>query len=489
MKLTSIENRQANSLVINNCSSSSSGLSSPSPTPHDLVVDRPHAEPAADSELPITDHQPIKNQHSIIKNGSDLPGFPSPLTDSLIHNSSCDPWSDPVDGRALLDDLTTIFERFVILPKWAHEALALWTLHTYAFHLRDVTTYIGLESPEKRCGKTTLLSILLELVNRPVVAANISSPAFFRVIEEIRPTLLIDEADTLLQGNDELRGILNAGYHRRTAYVVRVIHRESTAPGEPSCPEQVENQKSKMKTSALGRFSSWCPKVLAAIGHLPDTLADRCILIRMHRKTMHEQCDRLRDLHGHNLKRQCLRFVLDHSEAIAAARPQVPRELNDRAADIWEPLLALADLAGDRWPELARQSAINLTANAQDQNPLASLLLDIFILFHESNKDRLFSRDILQHLNGCLTRPWRILRNGREINDIWLSQQLRPYGIKPRNIVIGGVQAKGYLQDDLLEICRRYLTKGDIDALRALPETQPSPPSESDEPSPHLTND
>src|SRR5438105_120309 len=132
----------------------------------------------------------------------------------LIHESTAAAWPQPVDGKLLLDELVRVLTRFVILPKWAPETLALWTLHTYAFHLRDVSTYIGLESPEKRCGKTTLLSVLSELVSRPIVAANISSPAFFRVIEETRPTLLIDEADTFLKGNDEMRGILNAGNRR-----------------------------------------------------------------------------------------------------------------------------------------------------------------------------------------------------------------------------------------------------------------------------------
>jgi hypothetical protein len=118
------------------------------------------------------------------------------------------------------------------LPKWAPETLALWVLHTYAFELRDVTAYLGIESPEKRCGKTTLLGVLNELVNRPIAAANISSPAFFRVIEEARPTLLIDEADTFLAGNDELRGILNSGYTRNTAYVVRSDSRISSNGGQ-----------------------------------------------------------------------------------------------------------------------------------------------------------------------------------------------------------------------------------------------------------------
>jgi hypothetical protein len=138
-------------------------------------------------------------------------------------------WPDPIKGELLLNGLLAIINRFVVLPKWAGETLALWTLHTYAFHLRDVSTYLGIESREKRCGKTTLLTVLSELVNRPVVSSNISSPAFFRVIEETLPTLLIDEADTFLQANDELRGILNSGYTRKTAFAVRVAQ-SSAAP-------------------------------------------------------------------------------------------------------------------------------------------------------------------------------------------------------------------------------------------------------------------
>jgi hypothetical protein len=77
------------------------------------------------------------------------------------------PWETPVAGGLLLQDLARLISRHVILPKWGAETLALWTLHTHVFHLRHVSTYIGLESPEKRCGKTTLLGVLSQLVNRP----------------------------------------------------------------------------------------------------------------------------------------------------------------------------------------------------------------------------------------------------------------------------------------------------------------------------------
>src|SRR3974377_832988 len=123
-----------------------------------------------------------------------------------------EPWPEPVDGKSLLDELAAIFQRFVVLPSHAEIALALGTLHTYAFGLRTVPAYLALESPEKRCGKTTLLGVLGRLVFRPVAAAHIRARAFFRVIEETRPTLLIDEADTFISGNGRLRGILHAGY-------------------------------------------------------------------------------------------------------------------------------------------------------------------------------------------------------------------------------------------------------------------------------------
>src|SRR3954453_4477306 len=118
--------------------------------------------------------------------------------------------SNELNGQQLLDELAALLNRFFVLPKPPAETLALWIVHPYAFELRDVSTYIGIESPVRRCGKTTLMTLLCELVNRTEVASNISSPAFFRVIDETRPSLLIDEADTMLIGNNQLRGILNS---------------------------------------------------------------------------------------------------------------------------------------------------------------------------------------------------------------------------------------------------------------------------------------
>ncbi len=359
-----------------------------------------------------------------------------------------EPWPQPVDAQSLLSEIAGLLRRFVVLPQWGAETLALWALHTYAYQLRDVTTYVGLESPEKRCGKTTLLAVLSELVHRPVVAANISPPAFFRVIQVMQPTLLIDEADTFLQGNDEGRGKNGDAVPMDRDFIPRVPAGFSGG-------------------SQLASFSCWCPKIMAAIGRLPDTLADRCIVIRMQRKTPNEECERLRNLEADALRQQCARFVADHRAQIAEARPEIPESLNDRAADIWEPLLALADLAGGSWPELARQAAVSLTATTQENNPIGSLLLDIFISFCAAKSDRLFTRDLLNRLNSSMGRPWAEMHRGKQITDLWLAKQLRPYGVRTRTVWLGETHAKGYLQKDFMDVFQRYIPKSEVEALRA----------------------
>jgi hypothetical protein len=405
-----------------------------------------------------------------------------------IHQSTNPPIHHPATA-SLLDELERVLSRHVVLPDFAAETLALWTLHTHAYECRDVTTYIGIESPEKRCGKTTLLSVLSELVNRPVVAANISSPAFFRVIEETQPTLLIDEADTFLHRSDELRGIFNAGYKKKTCYVWRVAN-EWKAANESA--ELNGNGNAAGATSRVAKFSVWCPKFICTIGRLPDILADRCIVIRMQRKREDEICERLRDFDGTILREKCQSFVSAHRDAIAAARPTGAEGLNDRATDIWEPLFALADLAGGPWPEKARRAASGLTKRGHESNPIGSLLIDILEIFlqdfaqkmsdaqktsgEEAGKavekaqltdgNRLFSRKIVDSLNCRHDRPWRELLRGKEVTELWLSQRVRPYGVRPRIMRIGDQVSRGYEEKDFWETFRRYIPRHEIDEFR-----------------------
>ena len=233
------------------------------------------------------------------------------------------PWPEPVDGADLLNDQVTAFERYLALAPHSAYALALWVLHAFCLPIASSNPRLAITSPQKRCGKTTLVSVLSKLVPRPLAAANITPAAIYRAIEACTPTLLLDEADTFLRDNHELRGVLNSGHCRATAFVVRSVGDDH----EPRC------------------FATWCPMAIAAIGRLPPTLMDRSIIIEMRRsrddeKVMRLRIDRTPDLD--ELAAKAARWTADHLQALRDFDPDVPVALDDRARDNWRPLLAIA---------------------------------------------------------------------------------------------------------------------------------------------------
>jgi len=212
----------------------------------------------------------------------------------------------------------------------------------------------------------------------------------------------------------------------------------------------------------LARYSCFGPKAIAQIGRLPKTLGDRCIVLRMQRKMESEARKRLIDLDKaalERLRRQCARFVLDHRAAIASARPAIPSILNDRAADLSEPLLAVADEAGGDWPALARRSMVGLIGSAEENDPIGALLLDIRGVFQKISGGRLFSRTLVGALNDLGDRPWAELRMGLNVSEAWLAKQLQPFGIRPRNIRICGRVGRGYFESDFKEAFQRYVPR------------------------------
>ena len=370
-----------------------------------------------------------------------------------------EPWAEAVNGAELLDAIAAELRRFVVFGDWIGETFALWILHTHAYRLRQVTTYMGIESPEKECGKSTLLTALSRMVDRPAISANISASAFFHAVAQLQPTLLIDEADTNLRAKDDMTGILNSGYTKSTAFVWRMSY--DGANGDQEQGGKTEGPV----PGRVARYSCWCPKAIAGIGRLPATLASRCIVVQMHRKTRHEQCERLSRLDGVELKRKCARFVADHQAEIASAEPKIPKGLSNRSADIWEPLLVLADLAGGRWPELARKAALALTGKAEERSPIGALLLDLYLVFTAREAERLFSRDLIAGLMEFGDRPWYELTRGKPLTDATLARQLGKYGIRPRTLRIGKVVSRGYLKSDFSEICQRYIPRSELIAL------------------------
>jgi putative DNA primase/helicase len=344
-----------------------------------------------------------------------------------------EPSVEPVDGAALLNDLRQVFRRYVVLPRRADIALPLWVLHAWTMDAGDVSPLMVLVSPTKRCGKTSVLILLYFLTPRSELSSNITTSALFRYIEDLRPTLLIDEADSFAKDNEELRGILNSGHTKAAAHVIR-------------------NVKHKPR-----RFSTWTPKAIATIGALADTLEDRAVVVRLQRKPPGATVERLRrrdntDFAG--LRSQAARWAADNFDKLADPDPKMP-DLNDRAADNWRPLLAIAELAGGTWPEEARRAACLLSGDEQDGAIGVELLRDIRSAFGDDNVIR--SSDLVAKLTADPERPWAEWKHGRPLTQKQLAGLLAPFHIMSLTVHPPGLpDGKGYRRTDFEEAWAAY---------------------------------
>ena len=352
-----------------------------------------------------------------------------------------EPWPDPVDGAELLEELEMGFTRHLTLPPGGEIVLPLWDLHAHCHDAAQVSPILGFKSATKRAGKTTGLTLLGATTPRTLLASNVTAATIFRTVDRYSPTLLVDEADSFLSGNEELRGILNSGHTRTGAVVIRIVGDEN----EPHC------------------FSTWCPKAIALIGNLPGTLEDRSIVLVMRRRSPTERIERLRldrlD-QFEPLRRKAARWAKDNSEALRQADPEVPPGLNDRAADNWRPLLAIADLCGGKWPEAARRAATLLSGSTDegDTTPRVQLLADLRDLFQERAEDRLSSEQIVEVLGKMDDRPWPEWSKGKPLTKNQLARLLKPFGIRSKVIRLkDGTTPHGHFLKDLEDSFDRYL--------------------------------
>ncbi|MBN1458228.1 MAG: DUF3631 domain-containing protein [Armatimonadetes bacterium] len=377
------------------------------------------------------------------------------------------PWPEPVDCADLLTEISDTVQRRVRMPDGGAEATALFVYHAHAHDAAEISPILGVTSPTPECGKSVLVTIIGCLVPRPLSASNITAASVFRAVEEFYPTLLVDEADTFLRDNDELRGVLNSGHMRAAAYVVRCV-------GDDHKPVI---------------FRTWCPKAIAMIGDLPATLLSRSIQIKLKRLSQDESVVPLR-LHElgmfEPLRRKAARSAQDHLEDLRRHEPDMPPELRGRAADNWRPLLSIADLAGGGWPQRARQAAVALSGHTSDQIAGIMLLEDLWTLFQKLGDDRLSTWEILSKLNTMDHRPWPEWNKGRELSGRGLAKLLSPFGIVPRTIRRGDGTPKGYLREQFEDAFNRYLSEEDRRDLDGGPEdpqeaaTPPHPASDAD---------
>jgi hypothetical protein len=362
-------------------------------------------------------------------------------------------------GGELLDDIVSHLLRFVAFsrPEQA-DAAALWVAHTHVLDAFDSTPRLAVSSPEKQSGKSRLLEVIEPMARAARHTLSMSCSYMFRLVESATPTLLLDEADAVFRPGDktheDLRALVNAG-HRRGATVGRMV-------GEGAGMEPRE-------------FSSFCPVALAGIGALPDTVVDRSVLIRLRRRSPDQVVEgyrfRTHPAEGHALRHRLAAWAERNVEMLANYYPSMPDGMTDRPADVWEPLIAIGDVAGGDWGDRARAAAVALDAErAEAEHDLSwgvMLLTDIRRVFDGEDiategqpavpVDRLASVDLVERLTKIEDAPWGDLR-GKPLDARGLARRLRPYGIRPKPVRFSSGPAKGYERSDFADAWRRYVS-------------------------------
>lgn len=352
-----------------------------------------------------------------------------------------EPNPHPVEGAALATELEEMFARYVYLPPHGATALALWTLSSHAVPLDafDIAPYLNLSSPVRRCGKSTTMDLLEAAVGRPVMCSGASAPTLFRMIDASRPTVLIDETDKVFakaKDNPDLVAALNAG-HRRGGSILRCVGDEN----------------------AVKRFDCFASYALAGIGTLPDTIADRSIPVPLSRKPPGVKLARRgigwrADVWAKG--ERAARWVADNLGLLTVLAHEAPRPgfLDDRAADTWAPLFAIAKALGGDWPRKAWDAARALSGSRDesDDSAAARILRDCRLAFGADSDgntadrphDRLPTSELLRGLKDIPESPWGTWNRGHGLDDRGLARLLKPYGIRAKTIRSGSATPRGY---------------------------------------------
>jgi hypothetical protein len=347
----------------------------------------------------------------------------------------------------VLDELDELLARYVVFPsREARAAVALWVLHCHALDAFESTPRLALLSPEKGSGKTRTLEVLTLVVPTPMHAVNMSAAALYRVVADRQPTLLLDEADTYLgnvvaKQHEDIRGLINAG-HRRGAMTYR---------GEVSG-----------KSVSVVEFPAFAACAVAGIGDLPDTILDRSVIVAMKRRAPNEYVEpfreRLAKPFAESLRERLAEWADFNIDELRDAWPEMPAGIVDRAADVWEPLVAIADCVGGDWPTLSREAAvrINTERSARDPSLGVQLLADCRRIFDERRAERMTSELLVETLVALDESPWGDLR-GKALDARGLARRLRLYDVRPDTHRFEEGAKRGYRREDFHDAWLRYL--------------------------------
>ena len=338
----------------------------------------------------------------------------------------------------VLDDVAAFVRRHVVFPTdHALTAVTLWIAHTWAAERFYVTPRLVLDSAEPGSGKTRVLELLALLCRRPKLTISTTVAALYRRIAaaDVPLTVLMDEVDALFGPRptpqaEDMRALINSGY-KRGATVDRCV-------GDG-------------KSIKVEEFSVFAPVALAGLaGRMPPTITTRSVVIHMRRRAPGERVEPFRErdaLAAVNPIRERLAGWVDSvAEQLEAARPVMPDRVTDRASEVWEALLAVADAAGEDWPERAREACryFVLDTDPGELSMGARLLADVRDVFTARDADRMASGAVVAALVELEEAPWSDLW-GKPLDQRRLAKELGRYGVGPVQFKLDGQKHRGYV--------------------------------------------
>jgi hypothetical protein len=356
------------------------------------------------------------------------------------------------DSAKLFDDVEDFAGKFLAFPnRHCLTVLVLWIVHTWALTAFYVTPRLVLDSPEPGSGKTRVLEILALLCRSAKLTLSTTTAALYRRIAaagEHPPTVLQDEADAVFTGKgtpqaEELRALFNAGYKRGAT---------------------VDRCEGDSKNMVVREFPVFAPVALAGLaGRMPATITDRAVTLHMRRRAPDEHVAEFRERDATSaakpLKDRIEAWAAENLEALTDARPTMPDGVRDRPAEVWEALLAIADMAGGGWPHRARAACKHFVLHS-DADALSfgvRLLRDIRSTFGDS--ERMSSADLIAKLTSGEESEWADLW-GKPLDQQRLAKELKRYGVHPDTMKFDGKALRGYHADGekgLAQAWHRYL--------------------------------
>lgn len=366
------------------------------------------------------------------------------------------------DLENALSATENLLRKLVVLKLDAHYwALTLWVAYCYSIPEFDFAPRLCFWSPEKRCGKSLALEVVAHLLPNPLMTSSIPSAGLFRMLDK-DPTkvILIDESDTVFGRNGDkekaeaLRQLLNASFKRGQS-VIRCV------------PPNFDPKE----------FKIFAPIALAGIGTsaIPETVADRAIMIEMRRMLPNEQILEFEsdevDKYFLPIKEKLQNFATENEARYRELRPELPREsLNPRARDLWKPLYKVAECAGEEWIKKALLASVALSSGESDPEEASlslRLLSDIREIFIG---EQMTTRDLIERLRELEESPWAYLER---FNPSVLAHLLKNYSIKPKPF--SGGKVRGYYRKSFEDPWSRYL-----DPVQTVTPVTPVTPEELD---------